>query len=652
MPKPGQEEKDPIRIIVEDTSLTEFTLRKLPTDKQVEDFEEAIGEEAKDGEIDDSLSQIYRDDKGSMVDVQRLNIKRSRGFIFWLIFLCLVGGLAYLGYHYRSEIISQTMDRDTLAFDIEGKEEVTSGEEFIYQLDLRNGSQQELTDVRVEAKFPENFILLDSNSSATGTNVWNFDHLGPNANQKITLKGKLVGQANSVNILLANTTYKVKGFSTEYRKESSLTTSIKDIGLSTTIDGVSSALLNEKNELLVHYTPTENYYLGSFRIKIDPLESLEFIDNSAELKDKGIAIVQPGEYEIAEVKPGENIFPIAFKFIKKTADRETLNINYIKPENSKDYAFQNKTIEIEVVKSDLNLIMILNGSKNDQGVDFGQTLHYSIAYANKGQTEMKNVILMAVLESDYLDFSSLSDANNGRLNDNTIAWTKEEVPSLSNLMQNAEGTIDFSIKIAEQGEIQYGKNYQVKSFAQYSIGDIASTAPLSTQTRSNEIVSKFNSNLKLETKVFYFNEDNIAVGSGPLPPKVGQTTSFKADWKISNTLHELSELKVSTILPANVTWVSGKNRAAVGTIDFDETSRQVTWTIGRLPLSATEMEAEFEVSITPTAEDENKIMVLITGSKAEAIDQETNVKIERTGEPKTTRLTDDDIANTDGIVVR
>jgi uncharacterized repeat protein (TIGR01451 family) len=307
------------------------------------------------------------------------------------------------------------------------------------------------------------------------------------------------------------------------------------------------------------------------------------------------------------------------------------------------------------MKNDLNLTLIANGSNNDQGADFGQTLNYTIVYKNKGEAEMKDVVIMAVLESDFLDWSGLKDEKKGREKGNTITWSKEEIPELANLVQNQEGAIDFSIKMMEasQANVNSGKEFQVKSYAQFSVGQIGDETKNKEKTdnRSNAIIVKINSDLKLDEQVRYFNEDNISVGNGPLPFQAGQKTSLKVYWVLTNNLHDLTDTKVVTTLPGNVSW-DGKNRTNVGTLYYDKNSNSVTWNIGRLPSSIFRADAEFSIGVVPTNGDKNTIMVIKPGSEVTATDSITGTYLKKSTGVKTTKLEDDDIAqqNNDGMV--
>ena len=294
--------------------------------------------------------------------------------------------------------------------------------------------------------------------------------------------------------------------------------------------------------------------------------------------------------------------------------------------------------------------MVANGQSGDQGADFEQVINYSISYANKGETTMNDVIITAVLEGDALDWRKLEDASNGKVTSSTILWTSSEIPALKSLVKDQQGTIDFSIPVRPSTEARLFSRFEIKSYAQFALSD-SSLKPNSENqaNRSNTLTIKVNSDISLDEAVRYFDEDNMAVGTGPLPPKVGETTTLKVYWKIKNSLNEVGGLSVQTTLPSGVTW-DGKNLASVGIVSYDQTTNQVTWAIGRLPLSVSQISAEFSIALLPRPSDQNKLMILVAGTTLTGQDNKTSYSISKLLKAQTTKLEKDDIANTDGIV--
>lgn len=638
-----------VKIKVQDkSSLAEFTKRPLPTDKELENFEEYVEEEVKEEEVRESLSEIYQDDKGELVDVKKLDIKKKRGFFYWfftIIFsLAILGGTAYAAYFY----LQGGTDPTKFSFSIQGKDKVLAGEEFVAAVDYKNESNSDVDNVKIKLIYPENFVFIESYPAANEKNdAWVIDKILAKQGGKIEIKGKIIGQPGSSNIFLGNINYYPANFSSEFKKEASFSAEVSDIGLNTAFVNGASALVGEKNEIEFKFMPQEKNFISDFRLTAEPLENMEFI--AAKDDKENIKNTKPGVWEVGSLTQEEQIINIGFKFNKKIADTQDVKLILEQKDSAGNYRkFFEKVFSYEIVKSDLSLSLIINGSKNDQGIDFGQTLNYSIVYANKGANEMKDVVIMAAVDSDLINWNSIVDKNNGAISGNTISWSKEEIPELEVLQPSQEGTIDFSLKVKDFGKPEVGKVYQVSSFAQFNVGSGLSVNSAS-DNKSNTIINKINSDLKFSEQIKYFNDDNIAVGSGPLPPKAGERTSYKVYWTITNNLHELKNLQVETVLPDYAEWDS-KNIASVGTIYYDGSSRKVIWQIGNLPLSAYNIDAEFNIAITPSDSQKNQVIVLLAGSSAQAVDSATESPINITNKPKTTKLEDDEIANSDGRV--
>jgi hypothetical protein len=652
-----------------ESRLAEFTKRPLPTEKEVEEFEEYVKSETEETEetfdlddeleeeIEESLSEIYQDDKGFIVDVKKMAKARRRGFFFWSFILLLVStilaGAGWLVYSYF--YLHAGLDVTALDFSLNGRNEVVAGEETVYTLTYRNTTNIPFQQARLEISYPDKFIVLDTYPVASSTNnsVWEIGEIPPLSTQTVKIKGMMLGPAETTGVILANLVYVPVNFSSEFKKEATLAITIKDIGLDFDIDYLKSALVGEENEALVRFKAQEKNFINSFRLLVESTEGVRAVTEEKYKKDDlaNFSQPRPGIWEVKEIKPEDNVLPLNIIFTDQaTGDRIVkLKFETLGPDNNY-YQFKEEDLGFEVLKSDLNLTLIVNGSRQDQGVDFGQALNYSIVYNNKGDTDMKDVAIMAVLESDFLDWSSLDDKLGGQRRGNTIIWTKEELPALAKIAQHDEGTIDFSINVASVDKIESGKNYEIKSYAQFSVGDRA-TSTASNDNRSNIIVNKINSDLNLDEEVRYFNDDNITVGNGPLPLRVGKKTSFKVYWTVANTLHELEEVKVVASLPPYVSW-DDKSRATVGSIYYDAENHRVIWDIGRMPLNLFRADAEFNISVVPTADDVDKIIVLKPGSRLTAKDTVTGAEIIRITDAKTSKLEDDQIVqqNNDGVV--
>jgi len=216
-----------------------------------------------------------------------------------------------------------------------------------------------------------------------------------------------------------------------------------------------------------------------------------------------------------------------------------------------------------------------------------------------------------------------------------------------------EGSIDFTIQVKASDDINLNEtNLQVTSRAKATAAKIGELDAIDLAIESNEITSNINTDVELKVEGRYFTADNIPVGSGPLPPVVGQTTTFRIYWSIANSLHEVGDVTVSATLPHGVAWAS-KLLAKVGSLRYNQSDQTVTWTIPSINPNEgfDDTNAWFDVSVTPTKDQAKKLLILSGQASLTATDEVTDAAISKVGKAITSNLDDDPIGGGKGLVV-
>ncbi|MFA5643997.1 MAG: hypothetical protein WC928_00505 [Patescibacteria group bacterium] len=631
----------------------EIKVEKLEEDNIGLDYEEKLKSELTEKEIESNLLEIYSDE-GNMPDFKTIQIKKKRGFlhffVYFLIFSVFLGSLFYFVFNY---IKNNRNVSSVLEIKVSAPSRVVWGEDFVYEIEYRNSSNYTLNNIKLEVSYPENFVLAEiySIDSFSDNKVWELESLGAKISGKIKIRGKIINKEGSNNLLSVKSSYEISGLSSHFSKESlcsvvvgSLPFQINDEYFSTILAGEEYPLklsfkdfpFEEIDEVIISFNTSSDV----FSILADPVVSEE-----------------PANFEIEKIDDvnfkikllSNNIDNIIFKYkiSQKTSDQESFSwrLKYV-DENEKEFSFFEKEYQLEIIKSDLHLNISVNDSSNDKPVNFGDKLNYVISYSNKGDKKMKDLVIMAVLDSAFLDWNKVDDPFGGNVGRKTISWSFRELSELKELDPGQSGEIRFSINVADFKKIEFGQNLEVKSYAQFSIGnleDFSDESERLTDNRSNTISNKINSNLSIDEAVLYFNEDNIPVGSGPLPPVVGEKTTFKYYWTLKNSLHELRDVKVELDLPDYIFW-ENDFLVSAGNLSFDPLENRVVWTISRWPLGIDKIEANFAIGIVPGDSEYNKIIILSSGSTLEAVDVETEDRIVKKTGAKTSKLEDDDIA--------
>lgn len=641
------------------SGLSAFIERPLPTEREVEGFDRVIKREIRDTEVESNLSEIYRDNNGDLMNVKTMKVKKRRGS-FWrrlrnLLIIVVLGVAAYLAYNH---FLGSNNDLSALEIKIEAPEKVLAGEEFSYQVSYHNPTKFVLSKLRLEIQYPESFVFVSASTPPQSGNYgWNLADLAPGQTVEFSIKGQLINQLDSVNVITAYLNYTPLNLSSQFKKEASASTLVSGPGFQVDLESSDTAFLNQDNELTLIFSDFQNNYLGDFDLSFTvPAEANAGValDNLSTSSAPVAPSVGSSSSKIKITKSGGAVWtisglsaemgrqevPLKYKITVPNDNPEIVVRLAKKMADGQAFTFWEKTIKPELIKSDLNLTLFLNGSKNDGALNFGQTLNYTLTYNNKGSKPFRDVVIMVAVKGDFLDLNSYQSDKGGNFQNNTVIWTKNEIPALSEIKPGQEGEIDFSLALKPYKESDLGKGLVIIAYSQYSVG---SQTVKGDANKSNTINSRINSDLSLGERILYFNDDNSPVGSGPLPPKVGETTSIRVYWTVKNNLHELSDVRAVFNLPSYVSF-AGKGTTNVGNLYFDENSHQVIWEIGRLPVSVYRTDAEFNISITPLEADKDKILILSPGSNISATDTETKETINKKTSPKTTKLEDDDIA--------
>lgn len=650
MAKGKKEDLNKFRIKKETKSgLAKFTQRPLPEEEEVSDFEKVVNKEIRREEIEDNLSEIYQDKQGKMVDVTNQNFKKKKSWFLIilknLLFLSVLAVAAYTAYYY---INNQYLNVVELELKIEAPANIKAGEEFNYKIKYKNQSSVEVERIELELILPKSFLLLTSKPEPKIANYWELDNLGPGQSAEIIITGRLLNRANSPNPITARLSYRPSNFSSQFSKEASANTIINDLGFNIALNYFNSVLVGQEAEISLSLLELKENHLNNILLSIDLPNN--FISPSLSLaEDNGLEIdeISENRWRLLNLPKNQDRldFNLKFKVSEKINDEEIVSIKIFHQDKElENRLIWERNLDFEVMQTDFHLSLEINENKNDQAVNLADVLNYRLTYHNRGQAILKDVVLMAVIEGDMIDWSLVDDSLRAKLMDKVIVWTKDQKSDLAELKPDQKGEINFSLQVKDNLSVDI-YDYTINSWAQFSFGMDDQDLNQFEDNRSNTILKKINTDLKLLEEIRYFDDNNIPVGSGPLPPQIGEKTSLRVYWSLTNNLNEVEDLEVVFNLPSYINFEGERIFTSHGDLKYNESSHVVIWEISNLPLSILKAQAEFDLSITPNLDDKDKILIISPGSLVRAIDTVTSGEIEYKTNPKTTKLEDDETAS-------
>jgi hypothetical protein len=539
-----------------------------------------------------------------------------------------------------------SFDRSQVKLEILGPERAVSGDEITYTVKYKNNTRVTLTDMTLVFYYPEESLPLETQELIQELDLADLE---PGQVGQIELKTRIIGLKDSQKIAQAKLIYQPANINSRFENQAEFSTRIISV------------------PLMIDFDLPERLVSGqSFSF------SLEYL-NQAEVSfdDLWLRLEYPSSFNFQSAEPGplerDNLWSIGGLmagqegkvFVRGTIEGHEGEVKSFKAQlgifqNDQFVPYTETVAALQISVSPLSVFQTVNGA-TDYIAQAGEVLHYQIDYENTTDVGIKGVVITAKLEGSALDLASLKSGQ-GSFDgvSQTIIWNASNLPALEFLGPHQAGQIKFSVKVKDPSPIF---SYTDKNFIVINTVRIdSSQAPLSLKdiqiAGESRLETKIASRLSLQAKG-YFRDDLIS-NSGPMPPKVGQTTTYTIKWQLSNSSNDLKDVRVEAYLPPHVQWMN-KIEPAGADLKYQPQTGQLTWSIGSLPAATGLLlpvkQVAFQVAITPSLAHLGNLVELIGQSRAFGQDTFTGLEITSTDEPIDTDLPDDPtIKSQDGIV--
>ncbi len=600
-------------------------------------------------DIHEELRAIYAEG-GEMPDLTRLERKSGSSFTRFLVkailVLALLSGAAWGGFLVWSR--GWFASGKPLTISVEGPARVSAGQAAFFTVRYENTSNAPIASLNVAINLPREFELRSATPVATEDETrWNIGPLSPGSDGAITLSGVFRSAVGTSQTLQAVYTYESASYRSTFQDIATSTVNVDASVVSLTVSGPDQTVPGDET------TYTINVQNHSAEI-VERLQVAASLPNGFQTTTLEPTSSTPdtARWTLERIDPGAIVaFTIKGRFPSGASGEQKIKtaVAFL---GEADYPAQQNEAEVvtNVLGGAITFHLITNGTTSDQDIDVGDNIRASIDYANGGTDSINGLSFTLGAESADsrplpIDWERAELAGAVR-NGNTLTWGTDQFPDFARLSPSTEGTIDLTLPLVETASAETADAFRLTlSASLQGVGALASPRTIN----STPITFSINSDLSATTSARYYTPDGEPVGTGPLPPTVGETTTYRLEWHLSNTLHPLTNISMSTNLPPAVAW-TGNTTTSIGSISFDTTTRLVTWTIDKLPQDINATDATFDVAITPEKGNVGSYFKLTNATAATATDATTHDTLTRAIDILTTELAGDEFAAGKGVV--
>jgi uncharacterized repeat protein (TIGR01451 family) len=603
--------------------------------------------------FDKELKAIYRED-GKMPNLTKLDQNRgsrlTRFLIRFIIISLVLAAVAWAGFLFFNPFAGQ--DGQSLEVLFDGPTAITSGEEVVYEIEYNNNGRVPLAALDIKLNIPETFVVTKMDPEPTsGNNTWTVGSLKKGGKGTIELTGTVLGSVNTNSTIQAIMTYRPANFNADFQDIETYEFLIDSSVLEAALASPAKAVPGDQIEYIYELTNTGEQTL--YDVYVDVIAPNNWLTTGAvpELDEEHFRWV------ISQLAADEKVeLKINGSFSADIQDLQELTFtSYFENGDSLALVQTSDKAQTDVLGTDLQAQLIINGSNTDLDLNPGDYLRISLNYNNAGDENLGNVVFTLDLDSAISGKALPIDWDEARLSDgyldqstHEITWGPISTPELSSLAVGDEGVIDVTLPIISEIDADTYTdqiNLILKS-SLATVGELNSPRDLS----SAPVEITINSDLTAAAEARYYDNEGDVIGSGPIPPTVDQITAYQIIWSINNSLHQMEDVELSTTLPLEVSW-TGKTSTEIGQLSYDPESRTVRWQTDSLPTTVNQVSATYELAISPSESDVGTFVKLTNRTSVSAADANTENEINHSLDELTTDLINDEHAEGQGVVV-
>jgi len=552
--------------------------------------------------------------------------------------LLVIGGV--VGFY---KIRQSFFASERVGMTIAGPTEVKSGNLVTYEIKYKNENRAELKNVKLKLSYPESFRPeQNANFTESGTTVGEFD-LGTilgNAEGTVVFNGRAYSPKGNLIKIKAEMSYTPSTLSSEFFVSDQILINIISSPLMLNVNAPQNISSGDEINYVIEYKNDGAVEVPNLRVKVEYPERFTF-SGSDPASAEGNNVWYVGT--LAPGQTGKIVVRGKLEGIRN--DVGLMNVAIGTNDSGAFVSYNEEKVQTKITASPFSIAQTVNG-QTELNLNAGDNLMFEVNYKNEGTIGLRDVIVTEKLDSPVLDYASLNLKDGGAYDasSKTITWKAADYGGLKNINPGEGGTIRFSVRV--KAIIPIGsvseKNFIVSSLAKIDSPDVPTPLSVNKAIAGNKMDMKLNSKLILDVQGFY--ADKNIPNTGPLPPKVGQESTYTMHLLATNFSNDVTDARVEITLPTTVS-ATGKIFPENAPLNYNARTNTLVWELGAMSagagITSAQKEVAFQVKINPASNQAGREAQLVSSGTFSAKDTFTGEDLSLKLGEKTTRLPED-----------
>ena len=558
--------------------------------------------------------------------------------IFFLIVVLALAGLFFFRNGFQE---------GRVVFEIEAPDRARAGEEIEYRIKIENKNESGIIDAKISFFMPEGSIPLDDDGNVLNslTKIIETGVLQGGETREYLLKTVLAGEKGEIKRAKASFSYRPSGIQSVFKKDIEAATTISSLSVSLALSAPPSILPGQRVQVTLDLRNETDGDFEDMQVLFSYPDGF-FFRTAAPGPSQGNNI-----FAVNSLKAGEGK-RIAIEGDISGFEKEGKRFNAVlrKKIGDRFVDFQKTQILLIVSSPLLSLDVSVNGKK-DFVARAGDRLRYEIEFSNNSENTFSALELAVKLEGQMFDLAALQSSGFFDQNSRTVLWNAAAEPLLSSLAPGKRGKVFFEIDLKDDFPNTFGaKNFFLKVSPVLKTSSVPPVFGLDQISTSASLITRIASKTSFTSEAFY--NDSAFANSGPVPPRVGQKTTYTVHWKIASEGNDLTNVRVVSSLPPGITFENRSKTVpqSAGELDYNSATGRLSWSAPTVPAGSgtvsSAFEAIFQIGITPGVNQVGQSIDLTKETDFEAIDNFTKENIMLTQ----SRITTSTVVDSPGTV--
>lgn len=536
--------------------------------------------------------------------------------------------MSVLGFWYWKRNI---YSKEVLKLELLGPDRPAAFEEVEYIARYKNNGNVALEDARLIFEYPKYAILPEGKLSRQ---VVNLETIYPGQERTLSFRARLVGGEGQSLVARVSLSYRPKNLKAKYESETSHTAVISSVPLTLALDLPSRIESTKQFSFFANYFSQGDYPIENLRLSMEYPQGFHF----AESRPRGLDV---NEWSIGLLNRAEGGRVEVRGFVDgEEGEQKIFRARLGVWSEGEFILLKEVTRAFAISKPSLYIVQNINGAQNYIASP-GDLLHYEIYFRNAGESPFENLFLAVRLEGEAYDVASLRVGDGiFQQGDNSVLWDWQTIPQLKFLGPGEEGKVEFWVTLKDENKLPAGAKNLVAQ----------NTVILSSARETFE--TKIKGGLQITQSVYF--QEAIFGNQGPLPPKIGETTTYTVLWRVQALRSDADNVTVKARLPSGVR-PTAKVFPEDAKLTFDLQSRELVWEVGKVATGLSQEASPsvaFQIALTPESKDAGTTAALIGDAQISGIDLWTGAELGSIAPGRDTSLPDDPTILEEQKVVR